>query len=1810
MRESESIGGEKSFTVSNRHWKGKKISVPGKKEKHKVSSQLRLQVGSLAVKVMDGTTPIETLLLQKLISWESDETSLRVRFNDDSKKGTSTIEFGTTDGSVICAQILEFAKQLATQKKLDRAKKETEQAEKNLVDARRTAEEDERIAIERAKEDAKKAKEEEAAEARKAKERAAQEAGIRAIFVENQEIVYSVKQHFWKGPSRLVNGKKVAEQVTLKVSKSMISICDPGNGTTIEEWLVDTIQIHDIVSWRTFKEKLTIALRKGALDSVPDFEGHVDFGTDQGTVITAVLFKIAEELAKKKKAEKAERKRKEKEEAEIKAREEADKLARQAMQLEDNVTELYLDTLRQFKVNDLLSGPFCAYDGLGSVPSEDDKQAVDGEKIVAECKASSGDASKLTELFTQLTWAKVSDTSDTVLSPAESLIVLEAARSVVETTPHFVASAGTAFVNIIGRRKVSRSIRSRLVNEGCMELALKLLAAHTESELAVRCALMMMMTLLEDGDEAHRLWVNNGGVELVLGLVQQYTPESPYAIHAQTDGPAVLFSNPKFIPTADLLEKACHCLAVTASNSPVARQKIFDAGGIATTIRLVANAKTQSILACSISGVLNALIDSRNLYNEGEVDGAAAIAERTVQMIDHDVVPCIMGALACCMSDLTLGSCASLLLRAMKSERKEQVVQYLFEEDETGHRPVKALLDILARVSATKKCEALSVSMLMFAIGHLANSSTAAREKIVGMGAFNAIMMALNVHKKNRMIQESCLLFIHMLTANLPEDVHMMLPSYMGISAEQVEAEQGDGGATTKYTAIRKAALRTGSDITSESIGSVQSGEVIEVFEHVTNHLGQTRVRILFEGKDAWTSVEARDGTLLFEKVAMDNLDELLANKAENVMKLVFQPLQKFGDDDSTAAAMLYASKTLLSGSALLKTAVCEGPCLGWIVQAMQNHSNHSDVAQGACDTVSELVAGSKRNQKHVRKTKFAEALATVLDLHSDNQSVALSALRSLKAMLTVGEKAGGAFAKQMSEVDGLAVVDAVLKEQQGSNQEILSIGLEIRAKLSKYAPEKKESDPAQARLGAGRRASLSVFAAPPASMKKGQAAGMSGDAIAEGNEEEEEEDDAFALLQDLMSDMFQCKQNHIKKAPKTVQLQIGSMGLTFYDKDMKPLQNLMYMKLNSWTASDKSVELYVSDPDKKDGKKVTIKFDNADDSHKVVQLMEDKATQLATQHKKNRKFKVKQSHLDEVPAAVNLQVTDEAVLLLGEAGKVVQQILLADIEKSEKRSIADGARQKRCLVLTMLEGDEIFLTTDKAEAIARMITEREQESAAKAAGKASKDEKAETSPEQNSSAEEGVPPVGPDASEISQEAHEDGEGKEGGVGGGENVGEEENDDEQEQEEEDDDDDDDEQEHEATDVDDYTVMQDSLRGSRVVELCVKRSGLMLAEGGDSVVYAFANLQSWSAEPGQRCTVQVSAGAGLVTDFTFKTDDAVAICSRLHYYACQVARSSLLAGLPGSTIEAEGIAHAGSDADLVAKLQALQEENQKLADERAKSPRDASTGGDVNAELSAALIATQAELQEVKKKLEAARKAQELRMKNESEGASDVSDRIVEMEQTIATQSKELREATAKAEAATAEITAKMQEDLSKVRAECAGWKRKSEEAAELVKTLTAASSDEGGGGGGAAIVALSAEKEKLAEEVEKLKKNGATVMAKLQETMAEAKSAKSSMEKMKKAREKVPHNISFTILQCFTSCTRITDVRSRMMRPQESALVKRAMGELKNLREQIAEKDKQIKSDAQKAKKMMQMLKDMKQKHTEDMEALKLKLAV
>lgn len=1691
---SDISGGEKSYSVDNKHWKGKKIAVPGKKEKHKVGATIKLQIGALGVKVMDGGIPIESFLLQKLISWESDEDSLRLLFHEDSgKKGQGSVEFGTKEGAAICEEILKHAKELAKQKKQDRKAEQERKKKEQEEAAQKTAEENERMAAERAVEEAKQEEEEAKAAAEKAKEIEAQEAGIQAIFVEEREVTYSVKQLFWKGPGRLVNGKKVAETVDMKVSKTEVKICDPGNGGTIPEWLVDTIQIHNIVSWRTFKHKLTLSIRKGTLSSAADFEGHMDFETDQGNVITTVLFKIAEELAKKKKHEKAERKKREKEQAEAKAREEADQAARQAMQFEDNVTELYLDTLRQFKVNDLLPNAFAAYDAGGGAPPEENKEDVDAVQVANDCKAAGGDAAKLTSLLQQLSWAKTPDGSDGPLTTTEVTLVAEIVADVAETTAEYVESASLAFVNLVGKSKASKSIRSRLVDKGGLELSLKWLVAHQDSVPACRGILMLLTCLLDSSDEAARAaFLGNSGVSALLGVLDQYTTTPDELVTAGSESATVHFSNPQFSPIVDVLEKACHCLATVAIGSAQARQEIYDAGGTKSVIKLLSAVQTPSVLACGISGVLTSLLDTRNVYNEGEVDGAAEIAKRMTEMIaDDNLIESIIGAQAHSMSDLTLGSSASLVLRALKSERKDQVAASMFEADEDDVRPVQVMLDMLNRVAGDRSVEALSVSMIMFAIGHLAAGSPEWKEKIVGMGALQSVMVALQTHKKNRMVQESCLLFIHMLTTNLPEDVQMMLPSYMGISAEQIEAEHATTGVSSKYSVVRKAALRAESDVTSKSIGSLKAGEVIEVLEQMTNHLGQTRVRILRDGKDAWTSVMAKDGQTLLEKVEMDDLDERLDAKAKQVMKLVFRPLHSFGDDDSTAAAMLYASKTLCKGSTMLTTAVCEGGPLKWIVKAMENHSNHAEVAQGACDTIAVLVSGSKRNQKHVRKTKFTEALATVLDLHSDNRQVMGAAFKSLKAMMSVGEKATELFCKKLVELDGAELVAKVIKEQP-EHQDILSMGLDIRNKMSKFAPEKKDAESAKSKGGAE---PASIFALPLDAKKK--------DKSEDSQAKDEPAGDEFALLQDLMSDMFSCRQSHIKKAPKLCQLQIGSMGLTFYDKQMKPLENLMYMKLNSWTASKKIVDIFVADETKKDGRKITLKFDDSDDAHKVVSLMEEKAQMLAVQHKKKRKFKVKQTHIEDEPKSVMLQVGDDSVLLIDPASdeKIVAEIRLDTIEKWEKRVIADGSRQKKCLVLTMLEGEEISLGADKAEAIVRLMNDRSKESAEKA--EAAVDEEAaqepEPEPEAEPEAEEGVPP---------EDAADDAEGTEEAA-----AKDEESEEEQEPESE-------EEEEEGPPSDDFTVIQETLRGSRRVDLAVKRSGLMLSDAGDTVVYAFANLQSWKATPGVSCTVCVSAGAGLVTDFTFNTDESVAICKRLQFYACEIARANLLAGMSGSKAEPES-SGTGSDADLVAKLQALQAENQKLAEEKTKESASQGGGGEVNAEMAAALKATQSELQDVKKKLEAARKSQAMKKKTDTEGASDQSSRIVELEQKLEMAGKELHSAKESVAAAKAEGAASAQEELKSSQTECESWKRKAEAAEDLAKKLQAAGGGGSDGGGGAVIAELSAEKEKLQESVEKLKKNGELVMSKLKETNQDAKKSKDAMEKMKKQREKV-----------------------------------------------------------------------------------------
>ena len=145
----------------------------------------------------------------------------------------------------------------------------------------------------------------------------------------------------------------------------------------------------------------------------------------------------------------------------------------------------------------------------------------------------------------------------------------------------------------------------------------------------------------------------------------------------------------------------------------------------------------------------------------------------------------------------------------------------------------------------------------------------------------------------------------------------------------------------------------------------------------------------------------------------------------------------------------------------------------------------------------------------------------------------------------------------------------------------------------------------------------------------------------------------------------------------------------------------------------------------------------------------------------------------------------------------------------------------------------------------------------------------------------------------------------------------------------------------------------------------------------------------------------------------------------------------------------------------------------------------------------------------------------MKKKTDTEGASDQSSRIVELEQKLEMAGKELHSAKESVAAAKAEGAASAQEELKSSQTECESWKRKAEAAEDLAKKLQAAGGGGSDGGGGAVIAELSAEKEKLQESVEKLKKNGELVMSKLKETNQDAKKSKDAMEKMKKQREKV-----------------------------------------------------------------------------------------
>eukprot|EP01052_Picozoa_sp_SAG31_P073213 SAG31_NODE_32224_length_358_cov_1.000000_1_plen_113_part_01 len=110
------MAGEKSFRVTQTEWKNKKIR--GKK----ISEEVTLSVSQSSIKVLDDSTtpptPIDSYLIQNLMSWETVENKFRLTLKPEKTGATAKhIDFGTTMGREITETLLTFAKDLARVKK-------------------------------------------------------------------------------------------------------------------------------------------------------------------------------------------------------------------------------------------------------------------------------------------------------------------------------------------------------------------------------------------------------------------------------------------------------------------------------------------------------------------------------------------------------------------------------------------------------------------------------------------------------------------------------------------------------------------------------------------------------------------------------------------------------------------------------------------------------------------------------------------------------------------------------------------------------------------------------------------------------------------------------------------------------------------------------------------------------------------------------------------------------------------------------------------------------------------------------------------------------------------------------------------------------------------------------------------------------------------------------------------------------------------------------------------------------------------------------------------------------------------------------------------------------------------------------------------------------------------------------------------------------------------------------------------------------------------------------------------------------------
>ena len=329
------------------------------------------------------------------------------------------------------------------------------------------------------------------------------------------------------------------------------------------------------MSWETVKDRDTFRLtvKPGAIESDLKFGGVIDFGTAAAEAIKHDLLEVAQELAKRKKAERAAKK-----EAEQRAEEEK---ARLAMKLEDTIAELYLETIGLCKAPDISSDPYAAFDGVATMPEGAENPALPAswadELKAAVCHDS------LMKVLLRVSWTKP-PADEPVMSPAATMLLTELLvesdkKDEMNIDADIVQAACLALLNV----GTSEANRDSIVTEGGVELCVGWLDKHFDSLDTCRAVTRVLVQLLNNENAAQKLVDDKKTITRSIAIMLKVvTRHCAAAGSSETSAasPPTASTNPMFSTAVDVLEKALAVISSMLRVSSMARVQFCVQGGV------------------------------------------------------------------------------------------------------------------------------------------------------------------------------------------------------------------------------------------------------------------------------------------------------------------------------------------------------------------------------------------------------------------------------------------------------------------------------------------------------------------------------------------------------------------------------------------------------------------------------------------------------------------------------------------------------------------------------------------------------------------------------------------------------------------------------------------------------------------------------------------------------------------------------------------------------------------------------------------------------------------------------------------------------------------------------------------------------------------------------------------------------------------------------------------------------------------------------------------------------------------------------